>query len=59
MEKKEKAARKLIIRKELLRDLKPAELIPVAGGCSTATSRGSTDASMCCCATTDTTGTCP
>jgi hypothetical protein len=46
MEKKEKKNRKLLIRREMLRELNPAELIPVAGGRSRA---GLTDVSNCCC----------
>ena len=52
MEKKEKGTRKLLIRKEVLRDLSPAELIPVAGG----RTKMQSDFSNCCCGPTD---TCP
>lgn len=51
MEKKEKA--KLLIRKELLRELKPSDLVPVAGG---GTRR--TDVSNCCCDPCMMTGSC-
>ena len=42
MEKKEKL--KLVIKRELLRELKPSDLVPVAGGYT-----NRTDYSQCCC----------
>ena len=52
MEKKEKV--KLLIKRELLRDLKPSDLVPVAGGYTKRT-----DYSNCCCDPCMMTGSCP
>ncbi len=50
----EKKKVKLLIKREMLRELKPAELIPVVGGVS-----GKTDVSNCCCNPCQMTGSCP